>query len=122
MAKAYLDQLTVLLEQSTSGGFKGIQLECKHFFSGAAVYVNGKIALSLTPAGFAIKLSEKSRKVLFDEHGAGPLRYFTKGPIKKEYVVLPESMLSDIVTLRHWVEMSIEYVLSTPASENAQLK
>ncbi len=114
MAKAYLDQLTVLLKQTTSGRFKNIKLECRHFFSGAAVYVNAKVCMSLTPVGFAMKLPEKSRNILLNAHGAKPLRYFPNGQIKKEYVVLPTLMLEDMKTLRDWVKTSIEYVVSQP--------
>ena len=115
MAHEYLVQLSTLLKSSTAGRFKDIKLEYKHFFSGAAVYANERICMTLTPAGFAIKLPENSRNTLVNEHGAKPLRYFPKGPIKKDYVVLPESMLKDMKALRRWVKMSIEYVGSLPA-------
>jgi TfoX/Sxy family transcriptional regulator of competence genes len=114
MAKEYLQQLTALIRPATSGRFKGVRLECKHFFSGAAVYTNGKICMSLTPVGFAIKLPEESRGILIKEKGAKPLRYFPQGPIKKEYVVLPKAMLKDRRTLQRWVKASIEHVLSHP--------
>ncbi len=114
MAKEYLQQLAALIRQATSGRFKGVKLECKHFFSGAAVYVDGRICISLTPVGFAIKLPEESRNILMNEKGAKHLRYFPKGPIKKDYVVLPKAMLKDMKTLRRWVKVSIEYALSLP--------
>ena len=115
MSQEYLLQLTALMEQLIEGRFKGIKLECKHFFSGAAVYANEKICMSLTPAGFAIKLPENSRNSLLKEQGAKSLRYFPKGPVKKGYVVLPKAMLKDMKTLRRWAKMSIEYVTSLPA-------
>ena len=115
MAQEYLQQLAALLKQSTSGRFEGITLECKHFFSGAAVYADGRICLSLTTVGFALKLPEESRNILVNNQGAQPLRYFPKGPIKKDYVVLPKAMLKDTQALRRWVKVSIEYVLSLPA-------
>ena len=89
MAKEYLEQLTALIRQATSRRFRNVRLECKHFFSGAAVYANGRICMSLTPIGFAIKLPEESRNVLMRRKGTKPLRYFSKGPIKKGYVVVP---------------------------------
>ena len=115
MAQEYLQQLAALLKQSTSGRFEGVKLECKHFFSGAAVYADGRICISLTTVGFAIKLPEESRSTLVNDQGAKPLRYFPKGPIKKDYVVLPKAMLKDMKALRRWVKVSIEYVLSLPA-------
>ena len=115
MAHEYLTQLSAFLKLATAGRFKDVKLECKHFFSGAAVYANDRICMSLTPAGFAIKLSENLRNTLVNEHGAKPLRYFPKGPIKKDYVVLSESMLKDVKALRRWVKASIEYVALLPA-------
>lgn len=114
MAKEYLEQLTALIRQATAGRFKNVTLECKHFFSGAALYANGRICVSLTPVGFAIKLPEESRNTLMKRKGTKPLRYFPKGPIKNDYVVLTKTMLTDIKTLRRWVKVSIEYVLSLP--------
>ena len=114
MAKKYVQQLTALIRQLTSGRLKDVNLECKHFFSGAAVYADGRICISFTPVGLAIKLPGEFRKLLMNEKGATPLRYFPKGPIKKEYVVLSNMMLKDMKTLRHWVNVSIEYVLSPP--------
>jgi len=114
MTKEYLQQLTALIRQPTSGRFKDVKLECKHFFSGAAVYADGRICISLTPVGFAIKLPKESQDILMNEKGAKHLRYFPEGPVKKEYVVLPNAMLRDKKTLRRWVKVSIEYALSLP--------
>ncbi len=114
MATEYLEQLTNLLKKTTPAKNKGVKPECKHFFSGAAVYANGRICISLTPAGFAIKLPEESRNALLKQKGVKRLRYFPNGPIKKDYVVLPKTMLKDLRTLRHWVRISIEYVLMLP--------
>ena len=58
MAEKYLKEL---IEVIGKVHFKDVSLECKHFFSGAAGYINGKICMSLTPAGFALKLPEESR-------------------------------------------------------------
>ena len=115
MAREYVDQLSALMASATSGRFAGVHLECKHFFSGAAVYADGRICLSWTPVGFALKLPEQSRSTLMKERGAKPLRYFPRGPLKKDYVVLPAAMVKDRRVLRRWVKVSIEYVLSLPA-------
>jgi len=97
-----------------SENLKDVKLEGKHFFSSAAVYANGRICISLTPVGLAIKLPEASRSLLMKEKGAKPLRYFPNGPIKKKYIVLPTAMVKDKKALRRWVKVSIEYVLSRP--------
>ncbi len=102
------------MDKADSGEFSNVKIECKHFFSGAAVYANGRICISLTPVGFALKLPEQSRKALLKQKGAKQLRYFPKGPIKVDYVVLPKDMLNDFMGLGHWVKASIEYALTLP--------
>jgi TfoX/Sxy family transcriptional regulator of competence genes len=115
MAREYLKRLTALIREVTSGRFKkDIKLEYKHFFSGAAVYANGKMCISLTPVGFALKLPEESRNTLLKLKGTKPLRYFPQGPIKKDYVILSKTVLNDAKVLRHWVRLSIEYVALPP--------
>jgi len=116
MAQKSLERLTALVREATSGGFKDIKLDFKHFFSGAALYANGKICISLTPVGLAIKLPEESRNTLLNKKGTRPLRYFPEGPIKKDYVVLPKTMLNDLKVLQHWVKLSIEHAASLPES------
>jgi len=113
MAQIYLDQLNTLMQRAVGNRFPAAQLTCKHFFSGAAVYANGKICMSLTPVGFALKLPPEVRDRLLKEKGTKPLQYFPQGPIKKEYVILPKRMLIDTRTLRRWVKRCIEYVTHT---------
>ena len=114
MAKEYLEKLTEILKRATARRFSNVTFECKYFFSGAAVYADGRICMSLTPAGFAIKLPENQRDILLQKRGTKCLRYFPKGPIKKDYVVMPNSMLNDTKTLRKWVKLTVEYVLTLP--------
>lgn len=111
MAKIFLDQLVRMIHRATSGRIGNVTVECKHFFSGAAVYANGRIFASLTPAGFAIKLPKESRDILFKRRGVKPLRYFAEGPVKKEYLVLPKALIRDRNGLRGLLEISVAYVL-----------
>ena len=113
MAKIFLDQLTRLIDRATSGRIADVNLECKHFFSGAAVYANGRICASLTPVGFAIKLPKESRDMLLKRRGVKPLRYFAKGPVKKGYVVLPKALIGDPNGLRGLLAISVAYVLNS---------
>jgi hypothetical protein len=69
MAKIFLDRLTRMVDRATSGRIGDVTVECKHFFSGAAVYANGRICASLTPSGFAIKLPKESHDVLSKRRG-----------------------------------------------------
>ncbi|MBE9524661.1 MAG: TfoX/Sxy family protein [Chloroflexi bacterium] len=114
MAKEYLDKLSDLVTEIVSDMSTTVDLEIKHFFSGAAAYADGRICISLTPAGFALKLPDALRNELMREKNAKHLRYFPKSPIKKDYVVLPDKILDDKNMLCYWVEKSIEYVLTLP--------
>ncbi len=85
---------------------------CKHFFGGAAAYAQGKIFMTLTPVGLALKLPEAARERLI-ALGAQPLRYFPTGPIKKDYVVVPEGLANDWAALAPWVMESIGFAQSS---------
>ncbi len=110
MAKIFLGQLTQMIDRATSGRIGNVTVECRHFFGGAAVYANGRIFASLTPVGFAIKLPKESRDSLLKRRGVRPLRYFAKGPVKKEYVVLPKTLIGNPIGLRALLEISVAYV------------
>lgn len=111
MAKLYFKKLSNLIQQVglEPGRNSKFKLEIKHFFSGAAVYIDGKICMSLTPVGFALKLPENERKKLIQEKKAISLRYFPKGPIKKDYAVLSEPMINNLTVLADWINLSIKY-------------
>ncbi len=102
--------MTMLRQANRPRKVSGVKLECRHFFSGAALYANGTICASLTPVGFAVKLPEESRVALLRKRQARPLRYFKGGPIKKEYVVLSAAAASDPAALRALLRESIGYV------------
>ena len=110
MAKLYLDRIKDLISPLTDGKVKSVEFEFKHFFSGAALYVNGKISMTLTPVGFALKLPEQIRNSLIKDGSAKTLRYFPKAPIKKEYLILLEEVMADKAALEELVEVCINYV------------
>ena len=110
MTKEYLDKLSDLINKIYPIKLRNVELIVKHFFSGAAVYANGKIFMTLTPAGFAVKLPEEYCIKLLKEKGVKPLCYFPKAPIKTGYIVLPESKLRDLIKLKHLIKIRINYV------------
>lgn len=109
MVEVHIHSLRSIVERAVPNQEPGTDIECRHFFSGAAAYAGGRIFMSLTTVGLALKLPEEARTQLL-EAGAEPLRYFAKGPIKKEYVVLPENLARDADALAPWIEASIRYV------------
>ncbi len=120
MAKEYLEKLSAFIEKETSDFSENINLECKHFFSGAALYAEERICISLTPVGLAIKLPEETKDKLLKNKKAVPLRYFPQGPIKKGYVLFPGGVAKGGKTLHKYVEESIEYVLTIPKPHRKQ--
>src|SRR5260370_13359403 len=57
--------------------------------------------MTLTSVGLALKLPPASHAVLIGK-GAKPLRYFPTGQVKKDYVVVPRPMASDVDALAPW--------------------
>ena len=111
MAEPYLTRIAQVIGELGPLQAGGATLEFKHFFSGAALYANGKIFASLSPAGFAVKLPADTRKSLIDEGKGTEFRFFANGPVKREYVALSESTIADEESLRELIVMGVDYAL-----------
>lgn len=120
MAKPYLDDLENLLDRVApafgAGGDARDDIECRHFFSGAAAYVHKRIFMSLTPVGLALKLPVARREELMAAGGKA-LRYFPKAPIKTEYVVLPDTIMDRPAALASLIVESAECAKSASQSK-----
>jgi len=94
MAKEYFEKLNNLISKTKIANEVNVDLEVKHFFSGAALYADGKICVSWFPAGIAFKMSETDAQKLIQSGQAIPLIYFPKGHTKKGYAVFehPDSI------------------------------
>jgi TfoX/Sxy family transcriptional regulator of competence genes len=110
MTKEHLERLEALAAPLQDALPPGVYLDCLHFFSGAAAYVNSNIFMTLTPVGLAMKLPEEARQELV-EAGGKALRHFPVGPIKKEYVVVPGAIADDPDRLHVWAMQAIDYAL-----------
>ena len=87
MAKVYFEKLSNLLVELDIKNDVTKPMEVKHFFSGAALYVNQSICASWSPAGLAFKLPEQEADILINSGEAVPLKYFPKGHVKKGYAL-----------------------------------
>ncbi len=105
--------LRALLDRLPQPPIPGVELTCKHFFSGAAGYANGRIFITLTTVGLALKLPEETRAALLDK-GAEALRYFPNAPIKKDYVLIPKQLADDQAALAAWIVESIRFAQTFP--------
>lgn len=119
MAHKYLHQLTNFIDRLCEHIDGNVNLECKHFFSGAALYVNNNICITLTPVGLGIKLPQHTRVKLLADNKAVPLQYFPQGPVKKDYVLLPDGLNSARDEPDQYVRESINYVLTLPDPERS---
>ena len=113
MASPNLQSLRALLERIAPRLRTDAEIQFKPFFGGAAAYADGRIFMTLTTVGLALKLPEPSRMAWIDR-GARPLRYFPKGPIKKDYVLVPKSVENHLDDLMPSVEESIRFAQSFP--------
>ena len=90
MAKVYFEKLSALLEELHIEKEITKPMEVKHFFSGAALYINKTICASWSPIGLAFKLDEQEANKLIKSGKAIPLKYFPKGHVKKGYALFDE--------------------------------
>ena len=81
MVSKQLDALRSLLGSATSYLDPAIKIECKHFFTGAAAYANGRIFMTLTSVGVALKLQDI--QVVLIGQGASGCVTFRTGQLKK---------------------------------------
>lgn len=95
MAEPYLQQLGELIEELALRAQTRYTLEPRHFFGGAALYADGSICASLSPAGLALKLPDDTCAELLAHGDARPLQYFEGGRVKKGYVVLSQALRED---------------------------
>jgi TfoX/Sxy family transcriptional regulator of competence genes len=108
MITSRVDALRALLDAAISDLRSSIELECRPFFGGAAEYANGRIFMTLTFVGVALKLPGDSRTAL-RRRGSTPLRYFPDGPVKKDNVIVPDRIARSPVAFAPWVVKSIRF-------------
>ena len=113
MAEPYFEMLSGKIVSLGLRDSDEIVLECRHFFSGAALYANGRVCASLTPAGFGLKLPAEIRNRLIEDGDGEELRYFEKAPVKKAYVALSQSVVDDPERLKSLLRESIDFVIRT---------
>ena len=110
MVEQYRQDLQEIVDRFEAAREEPAGIECRHFFSGAAAYAEGRIFMSLSPAGLALKLPTAEREKL-RAAGAGSLRYFPEAPVKKGYVVLPDEIAGDPEALAPLIEKAIGHTL-----------
>jgi len=107
MAKIYFEKLSELVDGLGIQDQVSLDIEIKHFFSGAALYANEVLCVSWSPGGLAFKLQEAEADKLISSGKAKPLKYFEKGHIKKGYAMFENPELQKKT---HWKKYVITAV------------
>ena len=94
-----------------------IELRFKPMFGGIGAYADGRMCMSLSDVGLALKLSDEDHARLLKLKGAKPLRYEPNSPPSKSYVVVPTAMLTDRKLLREWIGRSAAFAHAAPAKK-----
>jgi TfoX/Sxy family transcriptional regulator of competence genes len=111
--KKVSEGLSALLEEALAP-FDSVK---RKMFGCPAYFTNENMFAGVFAESIFIRLSEKERGELlaaFDE--AAPFEPMP-GHIMKEYIALPESVVSDREALHCWLERSWQYALSLPPKE-----
>lgn len=108
----YRLELTALLERTAPDPGGGPKIEFKRNFGAIAATTEGRIFCSYGKFGLALRLPARTRTELMENQGGAPLRYFPKGHIKKEYVIIPDEIVTSSDRLGRLVRESLQFVLS----------
>ena len=112
MSNTYSDTLEKLFHQVHPELFIVHQITFKNCFGAIAGYVDGHIFASCGKFGVALRLPPEVLAELLKEAGVAHLQYFPNGHVKKEYAVLPKSMIDDRGRFRELVGKSVDFALS----------
>ncbi len=94
-----------------------IELRFKPMFGGIGVYADGRMCISLSDVGLALKLGNADRARLLKLKGAKALQYEPDAPPSKSYVVVPDAMLTDRTELGRWIAISAAFARAEPAKK-----
>ena len=110
MKAEHLNKLTKLLHGARPRLATTHDLEFKNVFGAVGGYVIGNIFVSCGNFGVALKLPPRSIARLLEERGTKHLKYFPRGHVKKDYVVIPRRIIDDSEGFRRLVNSSIRFV------------
>ena len=110
MENLYLEKITTLLKSTQPKLFTLYKIEFKNVFGAVGGYVKGKIFISCGKFGIALKLPREVLDNIFKEKNIKHLKYFPKGHVKKDYVVLPNRILNNKKNFGKLLDQSIKFV------------
>jgi TfoX/Sxy family transcriptional regulator of competence genes len=89
------------------------EVDLRQMFGCPCAFANGKMFAVFHPAGLALKLSAEDREALLQTPGAKPFEPMP-GRKMREYVVLPEDLVSLDDQLGTWLRRAHTYAASLP--------
>jgi TfoX/Sxy family transcriptional regulator of competence genes len=95
------------------------RVERRQMFGYPAAFAGGKLFASLHQESFILKLAPQDCERLKAELGARPFEPMP-GRQMREFVVLPQGVLSDRSTLDRWLSRSLAYVAGLPGKKPRQ--
>jgi len=101
-ASDYRARLAALLEGVRPRLVDTNSLTFKNVFGAVVGYVDGRIFASCGAFGVALSLPPQALERLLAQDSVGPLRYFPKGHVKKQYAVLPSGSSTTVLASRAW--------------------
>jgi len=99
-----------------------LDLTFKPMFGGIMGYTQGRVFVSLSNVGLAVKLSPADQRALLEHDGAEYLRYSKEEPASKQYVKLPTAWIGQDDQVAPWLKKSAEYVMTLPAPKKRPAK
>ena len=88
--------------------------EQRQMFGCPVYFVNGNMFAGLHQDDVMVRLSEEDRAKIMEEYDEAHLFEPMKGRKMKEYMVLPEELVSDEELFYEWLERSYGYASSLP--------
>ena len=96
-------------------------IERRTMFGYPCAFTGGNMFTGLHQQNCVVRLPESKREKLLGEPGAAIFAPM-KGRVMKEYVAVPDSMLTDRTLLRRWVREAFRYASSLPIKNKAKHK
>jgi len=88
----------------------GMDITFKPVFGAVAAYADGEIFMTCGKFGLGLKLDDRTCERLLQSAEGEPLKYFEKGHVKRNYIVLAEGVLDDAGHLNALVQKSLDFV------------
>lgn len=90
-----------------------VGIEPKKMFGYPCCFLNGNMFTGLHEENWIVRLSQEDREEMMENHGASQFEPM-EGRVMKEYVALPQDILSSPSDLKKWLEKSHAFVSTLP--------